>query len=139
MPLLYNGQEIGDTSPQSIYARWPVGWQAACLPKPAKKLEFHKKLCQLRRNERALGEGQTVWLDNDRPDWVLSFCRRAGSDEIVSVVNLSNRSVKVQVGLPAGQAGSYLPLLADKAGAKSAGGKLVLDLQGFGYFVGKRQ
>lgn len=139
VPLLYNGQEIGDTSPQSIYARWPVGWQAACLPKSAKKLAFHQKLCQLRRNEPALGEGQVVWLDNDRPDWVVSFARSAGTDEIVSVVNLSNRSVKVQVELPAGQAASYLPLLADKARMMPAGGKHALSLEGFAYFVGKRQ
>jgi len=130
VPLLYNGQEIGDTSPQSIYARWPVRWEAACLPKAKAKFAFHQKLCQLRRTEPALTAGEVIWLDNDQPDAVVSFLRRTGSDEIVTVVNLSNRKTKVQVELPA----KLNSLLAD--GAKVTGA--TLDLEAFGYFVGKK-
>jgi cyclomaltodextrinase len=139
VPLLYNGQEIGDTSAQSIFARWPVGWQTACLPKPAKKLAFHRKLCQLRRNERALGEGEVVWLDNDQPDAIVSFLRRAGDERIVSIASLSNRRVKVQIELPDGRAASFAALLQDGAAVSPADGDLSLNLDGYGYFVGKGQ
>lgn len=136
VPFLYNGQEIGDTSMQSIYSAWPVRWEAGCRPKAAAKLEFFKKLCQLRRGEPALYEGATVWLDNDRPDAVVSFARRAGNEEIVTVANLSNRPVEVKLDL---SAATYLPLVADGAKPAAEAGKLTMKLPGFGYFVGKKK
>jgi glycosidase len=138
VPFLYNGQEIGDTSLHSIYARWPVRWEAACLPKPKATLEFYKQLCQLRRNQPALHSSDVVWLDHDQPDAVVVFLRRAGTDEILSAANLSNRAVEVHVGLPAGAAVSYRPLLSSGAKAVAADGKLRLALEGFGYLVGQK-
>jgi glycosidase len=135
VPMLYNGQEIGDTSHQSIYARWPVRWEAACLPKSKAKFAFHQKLCQLRCAAPALTSGEVVWLDNDQPDAVLSFLRRAGSEEIVTVASLSNRKLKVQIELP----GKFNVLLADGAKPSAAAGKLTLDLDSCSYFIGKKQ
>ena len=134
VPLLYNGQEIGDTSLQSIYARWPVRWEAARLPKAKAKFAFHQKLCQLRRTEPALTSGEVVWLDNDQPDTVVSFVRRAGSEEIVTVASLSNRRLKVQIELP----GKFKPLVSDGAKPSASAGKLTFDLEAFAYLVGKR-
>ena len=134
VPMLYNGQEIGDTSLQSIYARWPVRWEAACLPKAKAKFAFHQKLCQLRHTEPALTSGEVVWLDNDQSDAVLSFLRRAGSEEIVTVASLSNRKLKVSVELP----GKFNALVSDGARPGAAAGKLALELDACGYFVGKK-
>lgn len=138
IPFVYNGQEIGDTSLHSIYARWPVRWEAACLPKPKATLEFYRKLCQLRRSETALCAGEVVWLDNDQPDAVVAFLRRSGTEEILSVVNLSNRAIKARLALPAGEVSAYRPLLSSGAKAAVAEGKLAVDLQGFGYLVGRK-
>ena len=134
VPMLYNGQEIGDTSLQSIYARWPVRWEAACLPKAKAKFALHQKLCQLRHTEPTLTSGEVVWLDNDQPDAVLSFLRRAGSEEIVTVASLSNRKLKVSVGVP----GKFNALVSDGAKPGAAAGKLALELDACGYFVGKK-
>jgi glycosidase len=135
VPLLYNGQEIGDTSLQSIYARYPVRWEGACLPKAKAKFAFHQKLCQLRRTEPALATGETAWLDNDQPDAVVSFTRRAGKDEIVTIASLSNRKVKVQVASSA----KLESLLASGAKVDTAQGRAELNLEPFGYFVGKKR
>jgi glycosidase len=137
VPFLYNGQEIGDTSRHSIYARWPVRWEAAGLPKSKATLEFYRRLCQLRRGERALYSGELVWLNHDQPDAVVAFLRRTAAEEVLTVVNLSNRAVKARVALPAGGA-SYRRLLSDGAKTAPVDGKLTLDLLGFGYLVGKR-
>ena len=134
VPLLYNGQEIGDTSLQSIYARYPVRWEAACLPKAKAKFAFHQKLCQLRRTEAALNSGEVVWLENDQPDAVISFLRRAGRDEIVTIASLSNRKIKVQVELP----GGFEPLLDNGVKRSTADVKTSFALEPCGYFVGKR-
>jgi hypothetical protein len=120
---------------QSIYARWPVHWQAACLPKAKAKFAVHQRLCQLRRTESALANGEVVWLDNDQPDAVLSFLRRTGNEEIVTIASLSNRKLKVQVELP----GKFNPLISDGAKPGASAGKFTLDLEACGYFVGKKQ
>lgn len=137
VPFLYNGQEIGDTSLHSIYARWPVRWEAACLPKPKATREFYKQLCELRRSQSALHSGDVVWVDHDQPDAVVAFVRRAGAEEILCVVNLSNRAVKARLDLPAGAALPSRPLLARGAKTAAADGKITLDLEGFGYLVGQ--
>lgn len=139
VPFLYNGQEIGDTSPQSIFARWPVRWEAACLPKPTAKLAFYKTLFRLRRSEPALTAGEVVWLDNDQPDAVVSFLRRTPDEEILSVANLSNRSVEVQLALPGRTLASYKTLIADGAKIGTAKSGATLSLEGFSYLVGKRK
>jgi len=137
VPFLYNGQEIGDTNRHSIYARWPIGWQAACLPKSQATLKFYKQLCQLRRSQPALYSGDVVWVDHDQPDAIVAFLRRTADQEILSVVNLSNRAVKVSLDLPA-DAKAYRPLLSKAVKTDAAKGKLTLDLQGFGYLVSQK-
>lgn len=139
VPLLYNGQEIGDNSLQSIYARWAVRWEAACLPKAKQKLAFYGKLCTLRHTEPTLSEGQTVWLENNQPDSVVSFLRRTDKEEIVTVANLSNRKVKVQVTLPEGTKANFTKLVADLPKQSTAAGGAAWDFSAFGYFVGKHQ
>lgn len=139
VPMLYNGQEIGDTSPQSIYARWPVGWAAGCLPKPAAKRVLYRELCRLRRAEAALHRGEVAWLENDQPDAVLSFLRRAGGEEILVVANLSNRKVRAVVDMPEGWVPARGSLIESETKASAADGRLVWDLGTCGYFVGRRQ
>jgi glycosidase len=139
VPLLYNGQEIGDTSPQSIFARWPVAWQTACLPKPQAKYAFFRKLCQLRRTEPALTTSDVVWLNHNQPDTVLAFLRSTSREWIVAVTNLSNRKIDVQIELPRGAPTPFAPLLVDRAGATVIDKKLSVKLDGFGYFVGKHE
>jgi len=126
VPMLYNGQEIGDTSHQSIYARWPIRWEAACLPKSKAKYAFHQQLCQLRRTEPSLANSEVVWLDTDQPDAVLAFRR----NEIFTVVSLSNRKLKVKAELPA-----KCSLLMTN-GVKVA--VATLEMDAFGYLVGKK-
>jgi glycosidase len=138
VPLLYNGQEIGDTSPQSIFARWPVQWGTACLPKSVAKRALYQKLCQLRKTEPSLSEGKVLWLDNDQPDAVVSFARIIGAARLVTVVNLSNRALKVQVARPAGAAPVFQMLLADGATNNATSDKLTFDLTSFGYYMAKQ-
>lgn len=137
VPFLYNGQEIGDCTPQDLFSHWPIRWEAASLPKGAKKMALHRKLCLMRTSEKPLTHGEVVWLDNDQPDAVLSFLRVCGEERIVSIVNLSNRSLQVQVEVPAGCPAAFGPLLADGKAPVAAEGKLTATLGGFGYFVGK--
>ena len=139
MPFLYNGQEIGDTTPQDLYHHWPINWEAGGLPRQKALLIFLKTLIELRRNETALTAGSVEWLTNDRPDSVLSFRRRTADSEILSVVNLSNRAVKVRITFPEPTRWSYDTLIDDGAKAETDDSGALLHVTGFGYFVAKRK
>jgi len=137
VPFLYNGQEIGDTTPQSIYGRWTIRWEAACLPKPVARYQFYQKLCGLRRHEPALAYGETVWLENNQPESVVSFLRQHGNSQILTVVNLANRPVDVVVQLPNGSAPGFSDMLTERGILKPSDGSLSFHLNAFDYFVGK--
>ncbi|MBD3268543.1 hypothetical protein GF373_17885 [bacterium] len=134
VPMLYNGQEIGDTSPQSIFTSWPMRWNPFVLPKAKARFKFYQKLCQLRQDETAINAGKVIWLENDHPDSTISFLRRAGADEILTIASLTNRRSNVQIECT----GQFHPLLADKAKLNTASDQIALDLGPFGYYVGKR-
>ena len=138
VPFLYNGQEIGDATPQDLFSRWPIRWEAAGLPKASAILAFHRGLCQLRRREPALTEGETVWLENSQPDAVVSFLRRTKQEQVLSVVNLSNRKLNVQVTLPDQAKMAYRGLMSERASVTAKAPEVTLAVGSFGYFVGKR-
>jgi glycosidase len=137
VPYLYNGQEIGDATPQDLFSHWAIRWEAAGLPKAVAKREFYQKLCQLRRGEPALATGEVVWLDNSKPDSVVSFLRRTEKEEILAVVNLSNRPQEARISLPEKGAFVYRNLLTDGSAQATAEG-FAMKLNAFEYFVGKR-
>ena len=113
VPFLYNGQEIGDATPMDLLTHWPIVWEAAGVPTGGlQKRVFYQQLCRMRRDEAALAAaGEVVWLTNDRPESVLSYVRREKNEEILVVVNLSNRAVRVKIDLPDKTAATYRNLV----------------------------
>lgn len=109
VPMIYNGQEIGDATPMDLMDRVSIPWNAAVVPTGGLlKRPFYQRLCHLKRNELALiAGGDVIWLEHDQPDAMLAFLRRMGDEEILVAINLSNRPVKAQLKLPACVAGSY--------------------------------
>lgn len=90
-PLIYNGMEVGDSTqsrapalfePQKIF--WAAGeWHPA-------HLKFYEMIAALRREHPALQQGATIWLHNSDEQHVATYLRRAGNDEFLIAVNLSN-------------------------------------------------
>ena len=139
VPMLYNGQEVADTARHSIFGRAPIDWACGDTPAGKARFAFCQRLCALRHAERALTHGEVVWLDNDRPNEILSFVRRTPGEEILSALNLTERTVKVQLTLPEQPRPSYHPLLAHEATIETTNNSATLSLAGFGYLVGKRK
>ena len=139
VPFLYNGQEVADTAPQSIYARWPVAWANGDTPAGKARFALCQKLCAMRRAEAALAQGSVTWLENDAPDQVLSYARTLNNEAILTVVNLSGQPVHARVMVPQAQSAGLHALLAEGAKAETAAeGKQGFALDGYGFFVGKR-
>jgi len=115
VPFLYNGQEIGDATPMDLMAHWKIPWDAAGVPTGGLlKRPFHQRLCRIRRDEPALkAGGNVVWLTNDRPDSVLAYLRRMDQQEILVVVNLSNRAIRAKITLPGKRPATYRNLLTN--------------------------
>jgi glycosidase len=131
VPFLYNGQEVADTARHSIYARLPINWANGETAAGKARFAFCQKLCALRRSETALTQGEVVWLDNDAPSAVLSYLCVSGNEKILTVLNLTDKTVNVK--LP-GLTETFKPLLAEDGKNDAQGG---FALEAHGYFVGK--
>ena len=138
IPFLYNGQEIWDTMPTDSGKQNPIRW--GLLAERRWVFEGYKKLLQIRRREPALTSGELIWVDNTEPGSVLSFIRRKGTDEVIVMVNLSNRKLTGTIDLPVAD---YCPLFDlvrnERIGYRMYLGKLPFTLNGFDFRIAKRE
>jgi cyclomaltodextrinase / maltogenic alpha-amylase / neopullulanase len=91
VPLIYNGMEVGDSTQSrapALFESPKIFWQAADWHPEYRK--FYSAMDELRKKHTALQQGQTIWLHNSDEQHVVSYIRRAGSEEFLIVVNLSN-------------------------------------------------
>ncbi len=144
IPFLYNGQELGDP----ILTHWSTNAPIHWLDEPhvsvngdhrRKTLEEYKKLFAMRAAHRAFTDGELLWINNSQPDSVLSFLRKNAAEEILVILNLSNRKVKVTVDLPVMDYSSVENLLKlDKTWFPLYSGRVSTELAAFDAVVGKR-
>jgi cyclomaltodextrinase / maltogenic alpha-amylase / neopullulanase len=139
VPMLYNGQEVADTARHSIFGRLPIDWARGDTPIGRARRAFCTKLGAMRHTERALTHGAVVWLDNDRPDAVLSFLRRVPGEEILSVVNLSDRAANVHLALSEPTRWTHVIRMAEGAKVETHDGGFCLSLGSFGYLAARKK
>ncbi len=137
VPLIYDGMEAGDTSESSdpaLFEKLPVFWH----PKGREAFrETYRQLTALRHQHPALTAGTLQWLDNSAPQNVVSFLRRGAGEEIVTVVNFSNRPQSAAIHVE--QAGAFALVL--RSGAAGADPKDTLpnvELGAFGWRIYRR-
>jgi glycosidase len=149
IPLLYNGEEVGDTTaPQQqshVAIRWDI-WKPETQRRTSiagqqnNKLRFYKQLIQMRKEEAALTSGDLTWVNNSNLDGVVSFIRMTGNQEILVLINLTNRITKVQVDVPAANYAQARDLLKNRTlPASLTLDKLSCQLGAFDYIVAKRE
>ncbi len=104
IPFLYNGQEIGDPTPTHWRTPAPIHWSNLNNGTEQKArdatLAEYKTLFHMRATYPAFTSGELIWIDNSAPDSVLSFLRKKDNQEILVILNLSNRKLDVTVDLP---------------------------------------
>jgi len=143
IPFLYNGQEIGDRTATHWSARAPIQWS---LPGTAgdeqvveKTLERYKRIFDMRASHKALTVGEVIWINNSEPASVLSFLRRTPEEEIVVILNVSNRALHVTVDLPVMEYHTLETLLKDReTHFKLYSGRVEADLGAFDFVVGRK-
>ncbi|MDR3703463.1 MAG: alpha-amylase family glycosyl hydrolase [Candidatus Sulfopaludibacter sp.] len=149
IPFLYNGEEVGDTTaPQQqshVAIRWDI-WKPETQRRTSiagqqnVKLRFYKQLIQMRKDEAALTAGELTWVSNSNLDGVVSFLRKKDNDEILVLINLTNRISKVQVDVPASGYIQARDILKNRTlPASLSPDKFSYQLGAFDYLVAKRK
>jgi glycosidase len=92
VPMLYNGMEVGDTTESgapALFEKLPIFWLNA--ERRPEFPRFYRQMMALRRAHAALGQGEMEWLRNSDDSRVVTYLRRAAGEEVLIVINLSNR------------------------------------------------
>ena len=96
MPMMYNGQEVGNRKRLAFFERDPIEWKAS--PYTA----LYKKLLHLKKTNTALWNGQygarMVNVPNNDQKKVFSFVRANGRDKVFAALNLSSQPVDATFG-----------------------------------------
>jgi len=93
MPLIYNGQEAGNSRRLAFFEKDPIEWR------DHPHSDLYRRLIRLKKNNPALWNGQ--WganmehVPNTVPRSVLSFVRMTGKAKVFAVFNLSDREESV--------------------------------------------
>jgi glycosidase len=91
-PMIYDGMEVGDTTESggpALFEPLKVFWPIAERRPEFRK--FYEQMTALRKQHRALRNGELEWLDNSDESRVLTFLRRSGEEDLLIAINLSSR------------------------------------------------
>lgn len=148
IPLLYNGEEIGDTTAPQQQSHVPIRWdiwkpegqrRTSTASQENARLRVYKQIFEMRRNEPALTSGDLTWVNNSNLDGVVSFIRKKNNQEILVLINLSNRITKVQVDVPASRYAGARDLLRNRTvPASLSPDRFTYQLGAFDYLVAKQ-
>ena len=105
IPFIYNGNEFADDAPFSMFGdnkhgRMFVAWENIATKEGWARMNLIRKLTKLRKDNTALWNGETKWIDNSAPNSILSFTRIAENEKVLVVINTRNAPVNACVKLP---------------------------------------
>jgi glycosidase len=92
VPLLYNGMEVGDTTESgapALFEKLPIFWPI--VERRPEFQRFYSQIIALRKTSSALRRGSLEWLSNSDDTRVVSFLRRSMDEEVLVLINFSNR------------------------------------------------
>jgi glycosidase len=92
VPLIYNGMEVGDTTESgapALFEKLPIFWPIA--ERRPEFPRFYKQIVALRKRYDAIRNGSVEWLRNSDESRVVSYTRQSNDEEILVVINFSNR------------------------------------------------
>ncbi len=86
VPMLYNGDEVGNPMRISLFEKTPIEWNT---PDAQEWRQFYKQLIALRRTEPALTRGSMTKLRTSNDEAIFAFERRHQNSHIIVAANLS--------------------------------------------------
>lgn len=95
IPVIYNGQEAGNTQRLAFFEKDPIVWEDSPLN------DHFKQLIALKTNNPALWNGaaggMTIPVSTDNPDQILSFAREKDGNRVVVFFNLSPQMAEFKI------------------------------------------
>ena len=133
LPLIYNGQEAGNTRRLEFFERDPISWREHALG------DFYRKLFALKKANTALWNGKwgakMIQVVNSSPDCVLSFVRQNERDKVFAVINFSD-SAQVLTFNERLHHGKYTDYFSREEVELSSSSTLELEPWGYRVYVG---
>ncbi|MBN1384494.1 MAG: alpha amylase C-terminal domain-containing protein [Elusimicrobia bacterium] len=96
IPLLYNGQEIGETERPSHFEPYKIDWKNGNF---AMK-DFYKKLIAIRKTNPALRIGDLEKIQTGNESMICGFVRKYKNDSVVVLINFSSKNADADIIFP---------------------------------------
>lgn len=101
VPLVYHGQEFGETAPLSKNERNPLRWELLSTEGGQGLFNHYQRLCQLRREHPALrDEGYNLDASHNDDRWMVFHRWNDAGDVVVVAANFSDDARTVPVVFP---------------------------------------
>ncbi len=95
MPLVYTGQEAGNTKRLSFFDKDTVQWKEYEL------FNVYSKLFQLKKNNKSLFNGdrggEMIFLESTNKENIFAFTRASDKDKILAIFNLSDKLLEFEL------------------------------------------
>jgi len=95
MPLVYTGQEVGNTKRLSFFGKDTVEW------KDYELFDIYSKLFQLKKNNKSLCNGdrggEMIFIQSTKEEDIFAFTRSSESDKILAIFNLSDEPLEFDI------------------------------------------
>lgn len=114
VPLLYNGQEIGETERPSHFEPFKINWQKG----DRKLCNFYKKLIKIRIENPVLYLGSIKKIQTNCDENIYAFSKEYKNQIAVVVINFSPNALTVNLKFP--QEGNWKDFLNNKIIVKSS-------------------
>ncbi|MCB2203366.1 DUF3459 domain-containing protein [bacterium] len=106
VPLIYNGQEVGNDRQIGLFEKEVIDWEDAHGLRP-----FYTELTSVRREHEVLRRGEYRPLALVGNEQVVAYVRSYGGRDMVVAVNLTDEAARVALPMPANCAG--VPVMLD--------------------------
>lgn len=97
IPFFWNGYEVCDNAENSMFSnrfygkRSALDWSCAFTADGVRRIELVKRIHALHHGFDAITKGELIWVENDRPDEVISYIRAYEDQCLLVVINTKNR------------------------------------------------
>jgi glycosidase len=91
MPLVYSGQEMANRKRLQFFHKDSIEWNDRPILH-----DFYKILLQLRKENKAISEGETHILPTQNGDQLMSYLRKKENEVVLVLLNLSNED-RIQI------------------------------------------
>lgn len=105
VPLIYNGQEIGETERPSHFEPFRINWQGG----DEQLRNFYKKLIKIRTTNPALIYGEPKKIQTADDTYIYTFSKTYLNNSVVTILNFSPKSITSKIKFP--QKGRWVDLL----------------------------